>query len=410
MGIVLFDEKEKCCGCGACLNVCPKNAISMKPDKEGFLYPFIDKGRCIECGLCKKSCNYQEVNYLQEPISAYAAVNKNEEQLFKSASGGVFSAIATQFLKEGGVVYGATLEFNDGYVNPHHIEVTSIDELYKLQGSKYVQSMIDDCYKKAQIHLENGKKVLFSGTPCQIAGLYGYLKKYYENLWTIDVICHGVPNAQFFNDFINNESKKKNASVIGYCFRDKTKGWGLNGRIDFKYPSGKVKSFYTLARLSSYYTFFLNGDIYRENCYSCPYARKERVSDITIGDYWGIRKEQSELLNKEEYDENKGISCALVNTEKGKKLFEGMGKWICLDKSSYEKISRGNGQLKKPSDESKIRNYILNMYVTEGYEKLDKWYKRKNRKKLIAYRMYRMIPTKLRLKIKYIALNFKTKL
>lgn len=411
MGIVLFDDKKKCCGCGACMNACPKNAIYMKPDKEGFLYPSIDYDKCVECGLCKKVCNYQEVNYLHEPISAYAAVNKDEEQLTKSASGGVFSAIATQFLKNGGIVYGATMDFNDGCADPHYIGITTIDELYKLQGSKYVQCAIGDCYKKAKIHLDNGEKVLFSGIPCQVAGLYGYLRKDYDNLWTIDIICHGVPNAQFFNDYIHNEVKKKKAqSVIGYAFRDKKKGWGLNGRIDFKYQSGKEKSFYTLARFSSYYTFFLNGDIYRENCYSCPYAKKERVGDITIGDYWGIRKEHAELLDKKEYDELKGISCVLVNSDKGKNLCDYMGKGLCLDKSTYEKISSGNGQLKKPSDESKLRDYILNMYVTYGYEKIDKWYKRKNKKNLIAYRMYRLFPRKIRLSIKSFILNHKRKL
>lgn len=223
--IILFDDKKNCCACGACMNVCPKDAIRMEEDEYGFLYPQIDETKCVQCGACKKVCAYQNEQVKNAPIKCYAAVNKNKSELMKSASGGIFAAMATSVLKEGGVVFGAALDFEDGHAHPHHVAVRELSQLYRLQGSKYVQSAIENTYMEAKKELDSGKKVLFSGTPCQIAGLYGYLRKEYENLCTVDVICHGVPSARMFDDFLQNETKKRNAkSVKNYIFRDKKKG------------------------------------------------------------------------------------------------------------------------------------------------------------------------------------------
>ena len=312
MGIELFENKKLCCGCGACENICPKGAITMKPDEWGYSYPVVDLSRCVSCSACKKVCSYQNGISLCEPIRAYAAVNKTQNQIEKSASGGVFSAVATYFLKSGGVVFGAALDFEGGHPKAHLVGIDDVNQLWQLQGSKYVQSAVEQTYKQAKQNLDAGKDVLFSGTPCQIAGLYGYLKKEYANLWTIDVICHGVPNLKFFDDYLSIEGKKRGGVPIGYSFRDKKRGWGMNARLDLRCLSGKEKSTYIPARLTSYNTLFLDGDVYRENCYECPYARKERVSDMTIGDFWGIEREHPELLKQSEFDEKKGISCILV--------------------------------------------------------------------------------------------------
>ena len=290
--IILFDDKKNCCACGACMNICPKNAIKMQEDEYGFLYPQIDENKCVQCGACQKVCAYQNGQVGNTPIKCYAAVNKDKEELMKSASGGIFAAMATTILKDDGVVFGAALDFENGHAHPHHIAVREVSQVYRLQGSKYVQSAIENTYVEAKEELDLGKKVLFSGTPCQIAGLYSYLRKGYENLYTIDVICHGVPSAKFFDDYIQYMTKKNKAkAVISYSFRDKKKGWGMNNRIGFEYASGKKKNMYIPARLTSYNTFFLDGDIYRENCYQCPYAKRESTVDFTIGDYWGIEKE-----------------------------------------------------------------------------------------------------------------------
>lgn len=401
--IVLFSSKNDCCGCGACMNICPKQAIFMQEDEYGFLYPKINESLCIECKICQKVCFYQNKEPQNEPIKVYAAVNKDEKQLLKSASGGAFSAIATQFLKENGVVFGATLTFENEEANPHHVYIEVVEDLPKLQGSKYVQSSLNDCYKEAKEFLEKGRKVLFSGTPCQIASLYGYLGKDYENLLTIDVICHGVPSARFFNDFLKNEKDKNFASkVIDYSFRDKTKGWGMNTRIDFiENVSNKIISKYSPARLKSYNTFFLDSDIYRENCYSCKYARKLRVSDLTIGDYWGIEGEHPELKNSNVFNEKKGISCILVNSEKGLNYC----KNLYLILSTFDKVSKKNAQLKKPSNLSEKRNKILDMYKENNYSYVNNWFLKTYKKQIIIHRIFNKLPRNLRVKLKSILKN-----
>lgn len=399
--VILFNTKEECCGCGACMNVYPKNAIAMKEDEYGFIYPQIDESLCIGCQQCKKVCSYQNEYPENEPLEVFAAVNKDETQLMKSASGGAFTAIATKFLNEKGVVFGATLTFEDGNANPHHTYIESLNNLSSLQGSKYVQSSIEFCYKNAKRFLHEGRKVLFSGTPCQIAGLYGYLGKDYENLLTIDVICHGVPNAKLFNDYLQNEKMSKSADkVIDYSFRDKTKGWGMNTRLDLM-KSDHTKTVYSPARLKSYNTFFLDGDIYRQNCYSCKYAGKKRVSDLTIGDYWGIEKEHPELLTSKAFDEKKGISCVLANTNKGQVICKDLSN-LSLASSSFDKVSKKNGQLNRPTKHSEKRETILDIYRENGFLYLNKWFLKKYKKQVILHGIFNKIPRNLRNKMKLI--------
>ena len=398
----IYKQEKDCCACGACMNICPKNAIEMKPNQYGFLYPVIDNEQCINCGACKKVCAYQLSEVRNRPIQAYAAVNKSREQLMKSASGGVFSALASQVLERGGIVFGAALEFLDGHAIPHHIAVESVEQLPALQGSKYVQSAIGNTYKQAKEFLKKGKTVLFSGTPCQIDGLYGYLGKDYDNLITVDVICHGVPNAQFFDDYLQNEKAKENAQeVCGYAFRDKKKGWGMNGRLDLRYPDQTEKSVYIPARLASYNTLFLDGDTYRENCYSCKYAGELRPSDLTIGDYWGIETEHPELLKKKEYQERYGISCILANTTKGIQVCESLNG-IYKEASSFEKVSNRNGQLKHPSLLSPKRETILRLYAEQGYEALDAWFYRNYKKQIILHTVFNAVPRGFRMRLKKI--------
>lgn len=400
MEIVLFDNKVNCCACGACMNICPKGAITMIEDEYGFLYPEINKELCIKCGVCKKVCAYQNISPTKRPLKAFAAVNKNKEQLMKSASGGVFSALATNVLNKGGVAFGATLTFEDGHAIPKHIAIDHVEQLPLLQGSKYVQSSIGDTYKQAKMYLQEGRLVLFSGTPCQIGGLYGYLGKDYENLITIDVICHGVPSAKMFDDYLQNERiKRKAQSVIGYSFRDKKKGWGMNGRLDLQFADKKVKSFYIPARLASYNTLFLDGDTYRENCYSCKYAGALRPADLTIGDYWGIEVEHPELLKKKQYEERYGISCILANTDKGIMVCEGINNQI-LAESTFEKVSNKNGQLKEPSRKSIKRDYVLDLYTQNGYRNLDMWFQNSYRRQIMVHSVYNVLPRTIRAKIK----------
>lgn len=403
MAIKLFSDKEDCCGCGACMNICPKSAITMRPDEAGFLYPAIDDKLCIECKACQKVCNYQNGHELNEPKKAFAAVNSNKKQLMLSASGGVFSAIATKILKEGGVVFGATLSFDNGYANPHHIGIESINELPKLQGSKYVQSKIGDTYKQAKRYLSAGRTVLFSGTPCQIDGLYGYLKKDFDNLFTIDVICHGVPNEKFFNDYLEEERKRRKArKITGYTFRDKSQGWGMVGRIDLLKKDGSSDSVYIPARLESYYTLFLDAAIYRENCYSCKYAAQKRIADLTIGDFWGIETEHPELLVDNSCSIRDGISCVLANSNKGISICRNMKEILQFHDSSFEKISHKNGQLIEPSHKMNSRSAIMQIYTEKGYVAVESWFRKKYKKQIVMHTLYHRLPIKLRLRIKQV--------
>lgn len=226
--ITLFEDKSKCCCCSACYNICPQNAIFIKEDEHGYKYPQIDTSKCVKCGLCKRICPYQrkiesyknkEKQEMQK--ESYAAQIINEEILNKSASGGIFAAIATEILNNDGIVYGCSLEKKENKLEPKHIRIDNIENLYKIQGSKYVQSDIKDSLKMVKRDLDEGKIVVFSGTPCQIDGLKAFLKSDYEKLLTIDIICHGVPNARIFQDYIEFEGNKIEGNIIEFKFRDK---------------------------------------------------------------------------------------------------------------------------------------------------------------------------------------------
>ena len=354
---ILYEKKEDCCGCGACLNICPQKAITMQEDAHGFIYPVIDKENCIKCGRCKMVCAFQkriEVNY---PSECYAAINNNVEQAKKSASGGIFAAIAQEVLEQGGVVYGAAFDKSWGI---HHEMVETPVDLMRLQGSKYAHSDTGRCFSEVKDHLTDGKAVLYSGTPCQIAGLKEFLGKEYDNLLTVDIVCHGVPSVRMLKDYLSLIENRCGGRISDFTFRDKSKGWGINGSVII---NGKKHMIWQSA--SSYLYYFTKGCIYRENCYQCKYASTHRPADITLGDYWGIEKEHPELLGKNGWDESKGVSCLLINTEKGKEHIK-----RCLNLELYttelDKITKWNAQLLKPSEPAN-RDVIMDLYYTKGY-------------------------------------------
>ena len=255
----LFKNKFDCCGCEACANVCSKGAISMQEDENGFRYPLIDNSKCIDCGLCRKVCAFQNIEETNCAKDVYVAASKDDEQILKSASGGIFAVIAKEVIEKGGIVCGSALMVKNNKVCVEHILIDSIKDISKLQGSKYVQSNINDCYKRIKQLLADGRIVLFSGTPCQCSGLKGFLRKPYDNLYIIDIICHGVPNQRFLNDYIEYKHPSK-TEVSGFAFRDKSRGWGLTGRIDYEDGSSKLVP----AGLSSYYSLFLDSQIYKD--------------------------------------------------------------------------------------------------------------------------------------------------
>ena len=400
--ISLAENKKDCCGCSACYNLCPQKAIEMIEDENGYIYPKINKDKCIECGLCKKRCIYHSNDKnLYEPIKTYAAISKDNEIIKKSSSGGIFASVAKRIIKEGGTVYGATLEKENGYFKIKHIRIDKEEDLYKLQGSKYVQSDVSQIYDPIKSDLINRKKVLFSGTPCQVDALRNYLKKEYENLLTIDIICHGVPNNKMFNEYIKILEHKEKKEIIDFNFRDKTKKNSLSYSYSYSYyKGGNLKKKIKPSFKSSYYQLFLDSVIYRESCYNCPYATKQRVGDITIGDYWKIEEEHPEFIRKQNIDTRKGVSCIIVNTNKGQNMMLDLLEDIITLESRFDKIERHNAQLNHPSTIKKERKEILNLYNMKGYEGVNKYYFRKNSIKNIIKEFWYKLPTKLRNRIR----------
>lgn len=367
----LFDDKGKCCGCGLCAAVCKKKAITMKMDNMGFIYPEIDGNLCIECGKCVKICSYNNQEKFYTPIECYAALAKNKDVLSKSASGGIFATIANQFIESGGWICGAVMDFKDGRAFCYHLVTNKLDDIKRMQGSKYVQSDITDALLKINKLIQQKEKILFCGTPCQVSAIQK-LSINYEQLYTIDIIYHGVPSVHLYNEFLKCKASR-NGEICGFLFRDKSRGKGFKAKIIEKKGKERKERMYP-AHLLSYYHYFLKSLIYRENCYTCKYAKETRCSDMTIGDYWGIQK----IFEKKiELDFEQSWSCVIINNIKGKVLLEETKTSFDLVQTQLNDIKQGNAQLSRPSQKSEERDKILKLFEKEGYKAVEKDFKRK---------------------------------
>lgn len=391
----LYNKIDDCCGCGACVNACPKNAVSMKEDEFGFLFPTINQDLCIDCKLCQKVCAYQNFKETNKPLKTWVAVSKNKEKLKKSASGGVFYTLANKFINENGCVSGAC--FDDKF-NLNHVLVFDSENLTKLQGSKYTQCNTRYSFREIKEQLKNNKKVLFSGCPCQVAGLKSYLGKDYGDLVAIDLICHGVPSNKSFKDYLKSFEKKKQVNIKEFSFRDKNIGWGKNGCI-ISEENKKIK-LYEVAE--SYLYYFAYSLIMRKNCYSCKYTNANRPGDITIGDYWGIEKEHPEYLGKNKIDESKGVSVIIANTQKGVDVIEQNSQLFELYESTFEKAARGNAQLNSPIKYDPKREDILKLYAESGWEVIDKQFNKTIGLKKYSGYIKGMLPKGLKRRLKKI--------
>ena len=334
--MIEIKNKEDCCGCHACYSICPVNAIKMERDEKGFEYPVVDKEKCINCDLCKKVCpiiNNMQNDKKKEDIKAYACMNKDLKTRMNSSSGGIFTLIAEYILKLNGVVFGAS--FNENFEVVHSY-IEKIEDIHKFQGSKYVQSKIGEMYKKAKEFLENDRYVLFTGTPCQIEGLYQYLQKDYDKLYTQDLICHGVPSPKVWNKYLEEKSKEYKGKPEEISFREKEKsGWQDFG-MKIKYPNDT----YLLKHGEDVYMkAFLRDICLRDSCYNCNFKKKFRNSDITLADFWGIGN-----INKN-LNDNKGISLVLLNSSKGKELFEKIKENLIYKVVDFEEAIRYNSNM-----------------------------------------------------------------
>lgn len=309
--MINITDAFKCSGCHSCVNICPKKCIDMTADSEGFLYPKVNSSLCINCGLCERACPIINSFDGNDNSSAFAAVNKNDKIRLESSSGGIFTLLAENVLEKGGVVFGAA--FTDDFKEVTHIAVIDKEHLYKLRGSKYLQSKIGDTYKQAEDYLKKGICVYFSGTPCQIAGLYSFLGKEYNNLYTQDIICHGVPSPLVWQRYLELRERKAQSKAQNVFFRRKNTSWkNYNFCIEFENGAKYEKC----ASQDTYMRGFLFNLYLRPSCYACGFKSVNRHSDITLADFWGIQNIMPDI------DDDKGTNLLIVHSKKGNELLQ----------------------------------------------------------------------------------------
>ena len=356
--MINITDKTRCCGCTACQAACPHDAIVMKPDVLGFTYPEVDMSACVDCGLCEKVCAFVKDCDASLPVDrsltaeVQAARHKDGNVVAASQSGGVFTALSDAVLSEGGVIYGAAYK---GLDEVSHIRAESAQERNLLRGSKYVQSDMGQIFRSVREDLVNGRKVLFSGTPCQVAGLKSYIpERLHENLLLVDFICHGVPSPSVWKDYVEYMSRKGN--IVRAIFRDKSvAGWKVHAD-SFLYEDGKKRTGDTFRVL------FYKNIILRHNCGNCPYNVTAHPADVTIGDFWGV----AEVLPV--MDSGAGTSMVICNTEKGKLLMSRIRELELETVSlTYDFMSRKNPNLVRPANIYKDRRRFEEEYSRKGF-------------------------------------------
>lgn len=355
-------NKQECTGCRACEQICPKKCIKMIEDNEGYKYPVKEEKDCIDCGLCEKICPLNKDKLIKEfKQEVYVAKTRNEKALKNSSSGGMFWILAEECCRENGIIFGA--KYDDNF-NVVHDYVSDISMASIFRKSKYVQSDIKDSYTNTKKFLIEGKNVLFTGTPCQIAGLKSYLQKEYENLLCVDLICHGVPSQKIFNKYINFIENKYKSEVKRINFREKTfknKKWNSkNMKIELTNSKIIIED-----SIKNLYLRGYQGELYfRPSCEKCLFATKNRISDITIADCWGISNMYPDK------DVHRGESMVVVNSEKGKKVFDNVKEKIDFKELTLEFAIESNAQFSHPTKFHPNRRYFFENLDKIRFDKL----------------------------------------
>lgn len=353
---------KDCTGCLACVDACTSECIQVVPDAYGFWYPEIQTDRCIDCKKCEKVCPLINLsgNNENDPVNpeALAGYIKSNEIRAKSSSGGIFTALALKILESDGVVVGAAF---DAILNVSHIIIESEDDLFKLRGSKYVQSNVLGCYKKVRALLQKGVTVLFSGTPCQIAAMQGYLGKAYENLVLLDIVCHGVPSCAVWQEYLNWQARRHGSQPTNANFRDKSSGWEKFS-LSLSFQNGTEYK----RRLDedAYMKAFLQNLCLRKSCYQCRYKTKQRLSDLTIGDLWGINEIAPEL------NDDSGISVVFIQSKKGRRLLDSINRSVHLVNINSELSIEKNGAMTHSVYKPPMREYFFRKLGTVDFDKL----------------------------------------
>ena len=353
---------QNCSSCGACASVCSRSAISMQLDGEGFYRPLIDTDKCVQCGACEKACPWtnavENSNISAESPKTVAAFAKNESVRLESSSGGIFTVLAEKVIDDGGVVVGVAQLTPTKF---GHIVVDNKADLGKLRGSKYVQADAGMIYREVRSLLKSGKKVLFSGTPCQVAALYAVLgKNVYSDLTTVDIVCHGTPSVKVFEKYVAEIERKNSAKVLSSRFRDKRVGWRLFSMTSsLNTISGDCFQVSKTLREDKFMRVFLQNICLNLSCEDCKYGKLPRVADITLGDYWNIAGVHPEM------DDNKGTSVVLLNTNRGKDIFDSVADCVVQCESKLECAIAGNPCI--------VRSSKLHPKRDEFFANLDKY-------------------------------------
>lgn len=373
-------EEDQCTGCAACANICPKNAITMKEDIYGFAYPYISDS-CIDCDLCEKTCNklVNTCNDNSKKPQTYAVWSKNEEVRFKSTSGGAFTELATVILKQGGCVVGAQYAENN---EVEHVLIENLKDLEKIRQSKYTQSQIGFVFKEVKEKLLKNRIVGFCGAPCQVAGLYAYLGKEYDNLYTFDFICRGVNSPKAYRAWLKELEIKNDSKVSNVWFKYKEDGWNNSPRctkIDLK----NGKSIILKEKENLYMTGYLGPNLYiRPCCGDCEFKGVPRKGDLTLADFWGLDKE---------LDDDKGTSLLLINNQRGNTLFQMAAKKLTIHERNFDEILAGNICFDSSVNINKQSKKFLKALSNESFSKLIKQYMRVPAYKKIIYKIIYII-------------------
>jgi coenzyme F420-reducing hydrogenase beta subunit len=343
-------QSYDCCGCNACITACPSNCINYMNDSEGFLYPSVNND-CIDCGLCQKVCTYSSETKNDAPISAKCGYNKNSDIHIKSSSGGIFYAVAQKIVSEGGVVFATAM--SEDFKSAQVIEVNNQKDLFKLLGSKYVQSNMGGCIEKITNELISGKKVFFCATPCQVAGVKSALKftnTNTDNLLTCDFVCHGVVSPEIFSKYVSEKYKSK---IISFSFRNKKFGWRYYS-IYAQFQNGK--KYRKIQQRDPYMRGFLTNISMRPSCHVCKYTSINRVSDITLADFWSVKGYNPSFYNKN------GVSAVIINTKSGKKIIEDCESELYLKSCDIDFLVKATHCLHSPIKPSINRERFFEEY------------------------------------------------
>ena len=383
----MVSDHEACTGCGVCALSCPVGCITMKESGEGFFYPEVDKGKCIGCGLCEEKCHLNNKVRFEEG-KAYAVISRNNDELQSSSSGGVFSVLARKILDSGGLVVGC--ELHDG--NPRHVIIQEAADLHRLRGSKYVESDLAPVFQELAEEAGSGRKILFSGTGCQIGAVKSLLGEN-ENILYAEILCHGVPSRSLFqrhNDFIE---RKYGDKLTDIKFRSKENAsWNTSYRFAYTFQSGRTVT--VPAYKDAYYMNFIKGNIMRLSCYQCAYAGSIRIGDITLGDYWGVENHHPEL------DASKGVSAVLVNSPAGERLFNECSEELTVIPTKTQYIQERVHALKAPIPKPSERDGIYARIEEIGYDAWNRQYSHSRLCRVEGVKAVakRILPDKLRVK------------